>query len=91
MAHSTARRRRWSSVSRSGRLVELGPPRAVLLKERGEGLSLALVEPGASGHVEPAQGHRIDHVAEDSRKAPILGFGRIMGHDGFEVHPPGRE
>ena len=91
MAHSTARRRRWSSVSRSGRLVELGPQRAVLLKERGEGLSLALVEPGASGHVEPAQGHRIDHVAEDSRKAPILGFGRIMGHDGFEVHPPGRE
>ena len=72
-------------------MVELGPQRAVLLKERGEGLSLALVEPGASGHVEPAQGHRIDHVAEDSRKAQILGFGRIMGHDGFEVHPPGRE
>ena len=35
-------------------VVELGPPRAVLLKERSEGLSLALVEPGASGHVEPA-------------------------------------
>ena len=72
-------------------VVELGPPRAVLLKERGEGLGLALVEPNASGHVEPAQGHRIDHVAEDSRKAPMLEFGRIMGHDGFEVHPPGRE
>ena len=72
-------------------VVELGPQRAVLLKERGEGLGLALVEPGASGHVEPAQGHRIDHVAEDSRKAPMLEFGRIMGHDGFEVHPPGRE
>ena len=28
-------------------VVELGPQRAVLLKERGEGLSLALVEPGA--------------------------------------------
>ena len=37
-------------------VVELGPQRAVLLKERGEGLGLALVEPGASGHVEPAQG-----------------------------------
>ena len=49
-------------------MVELGPQRAVLLKERGEGLGLALVEPGASGHVEPAQGHRIDHVTEDSRK-----------------------
>ena len=72
-------------------MVELGPQRAVLLKERGEGLGLALVEPGASGHVEPAQGHRIDHVAEDSRNAPILEFGRIMGHNGFEVHPPGRE
>ena len=72
-------------------VVDLGPQRAVLLKERGEGLGLALVEPGASGHVEPAQGHRIDHVAEDSRKAPILEFGRIMGHDGFEVHPPERE
>ena len=72
-------------------VVELGPQRAVLLKERGEGLGLALVEPSASGHVEPAQGHRIDHVAEDSRKAPMLEFGRIMGHDGFEVHPPGRE
>ena len=72
-------------------VVELGPQRAVLLKERGEGLSLALVEPGASGHVEPAQGHRIDHVAEDSRKAPILEFGRIMGRDGVEVHLPGRE
>ena len=72
-------------------VVELGPQRAVLLKERGEGLGLALVEPGASGHVEPAQGHRIDHVAEDSRNAPILEFGRIMGHDGFEAHPPGRE
>ena len=28
-------------------VVELGPQRAVLLKERGEGLGLALVEPGA--------------------------------------------
>ena len=72
-------------------VVELGPQRAVLLKERGEGLGLALVEPGASGHVEPAKGHRIDHVAEDSRNAPILEFGRIMGHYGFEVHSPGRE
>ena len=52
-------------------VVELGPQRAVLLKERGEGLGLALVAPGASGHVEPAQGHRIDHVAEDGTDAPI--------------------
>ena len=37
------------------------------------GLGLALVEPGAEGHVEPAQGHRIDHVAEDSRNARFLG------------------
>ena len=28
-------------------MVELGPQRAVLLKERGEGLGLALVEPQA--------------------------------------------
>ena len=52
--------------------AELGPQRPVLLEQVGEGISLALVEPGRQREAEPAQGRRIEHAGENSPKMPPL-------------------